>query len=55
MKLKKLISAMLVGTMVLSLTACGGDKAADSTATESKATTTKRTSKTTKKESKQGE
>lgn len=32
MKLKKLISAMLVGTMVLSLTACGGDKAADSTA-----------------------
>lgn len=34
MKLKKLISAMLVGTMVLSMTACGSEKATDSTTTE---------------------
>ena len=39
MKLKKLISAMLVGTMVLSLTACGGDKATDSTTTSTKTET----------------
>lgn len=40
MKLKKLISAMLVGTMVLSLTACGSKEAAtESTTTETTETT----------------
>ncbi|MBO5209373.1 MAG: extracellular solute-binding protein [Lachnospiraceae bacterium] len=41
MKLKKLISAMLVGTMVLSMTACGSESATDSTTeTNSDAATT---------------
>lgn len=35
MKLKKLISLMLVGTMALAMTACGGDAGSGSSAAES--------------------